>query len=136
MKILVVEDEYPVQRLAGMILRDEGHEVVIAETCDEGLTMLMDEKPDFVMTDLNTPGQAKGWDVYQAAQAAQIPVLMVSAGLQGGYHEKATELALPYYELLSKPFSIPALPSAIERTLIAARAVGLDKNAPAASQES
>ena len=90
------------------MLRDEGHDAVLAADGVEGL-QLLDPKPDLVILDLALPGM-DGYEVLRTMKADPttdaIPVLVVSAkrfeppaGLEG------------IVAALQKPFDLPLLPA-------------------------
>jgi DNA-binding response OmpR family regulator len=52
MKILIVEDEENLRRLYKEEFEEEGHEVIVAGTGEEGVALLEREKPDLVTLDV------------------------------------------------------------------------------------
>jgi DNA-binding response OmpR family regulator len=52
MKILIVEDEENLRRLYKEEFEDEGHEVIVAETGEEGVGLFERKKPDVVTLDV------------------------------------------------------------------------------------
>lgn len=108
LRILAIEDDADTREMYARMLRDEGHEAILAADGVEGL-QLMDPKPDLVMLDLSLPGM-DGYDILRAMKAdpttAEIPVLVVSvnrfdrpAGVPG------------FVAALRKPFDLPLLPA-------------------------
>lgn len=90
------------------MLRDEGHEAILAADGVEGL-QLLDPKPDLVILDLALPG-LDGYDILRAMKAdptlSAIPILVVSA----------SRFELPagvdgFVAALRKPFDLPLLPA-------------------------
>jgi len=79
-RILVVDDEPAIRDTMRMILEYEGHEVLVAGSGPEGLTIAERESPDLVFLDIKMPG-ADGLEVLSRLRAANeaIPVVMVSA---------------------------------------------------------
>ena len=55
-RILVVEDDAALRRIAEYRLADAGYEVLLAEDGRAGLAMFADRSPDLVVTDLRMPG--------------------------------------------------------------------------------
>ena len=55
-KILVIEDEKNLRHLYKQDLEIDGHEVVTAETAEEGLQKMESEGPDLVILDIRMPG--------------------------------------------------------------------------------
>jgi CheY-like chemotaxis protein len=108
LRILAIEDDAATRDMYGRLLRDEGHEPVLAADGVEGL-QLLDPRPDLVILDLGLP-DLDGYEVLRTIKAdpstCDIPVLVVSAsafvrpaGLQG------------FIAALRKPFDLPLLPA-------------------------
>lgn len=55
-KVLVVDDNAENRALARATLEDEGYEVVLAATGEEGIKAFETEKPDCVLLDVRMPG--------------------------------------------------------------------------------
>jgi len=90
------------------MLRDEGHEAILAADGVESL-QLLDPKPDLVILDLALPGM-DGYDVLKTMKADPstrgIPILVVSAKP----FEPPPDLA-GFIAALRKPFDLPLLPA-------------------------
>ncbi|HEX9785178.1 MAG TPA: response regulator [Opitutaceae bacterium] len=56
MKILVIEDNPTDARLAGAVLRIDGHHVTDSPSGEGGLSAAMSERPDVILLDLRLPG--------------------------------------------------------------------------------
>jgi CheY-like chemotaxis protein len=93
----------------GRLLRDEGHDAILAADGVEGL-QLMDPKPDLVILDLSLPGM-DGYDVLRAIKAdpatAEIPVLVVSVHR----FDRPADVSGGFIAALRKPFDLPMLPA-------------------------
>jgi len=83
-RILVVDDELPIQQLIVALLRDEGYDVRFAGSGRGALTALETEQPDLVLLDLMLP-DGDGWEVLHTMQAQPrlqaIPVVVMSVGV-------------------------------------------------------
>ena len=108
LRILAIEDDPDTREMYRRMLRDEGHDPILAADGVEGL-QLLDPKPDLVILDLVLPGM-DGYDVLRTIKAdpttADIPVLVVSA--------KAFDRpgdVLGFVAALRKPFDLPLLPA-------------------------
>lgn len=67
-RILVVEDEQQLARMAGLVLRQRGHDVAVAASVEEALGYLKEQPFDLVISDLGLgPGQ-NGWDLAEAVR--------------------------------------------------------------------
>jgi signal transduction histidine kinase/CheY-like chemotaxis protein len=78
-RVLVIDDEPFVRDTLGEILRQQHHQVVVADDGVSGLARFRETPFDLVMTDLAMPGMS-GWQVAQAVKAArpQVPVVLVT----------------------------------------------------------
>ncbi len=106
-RILVVDDELPIQQVIGDLLRDEGYEVRFAGSGRGTLTALETEQPDLVLLDLMMP-DGDGWEVLHTMQAQPqlqgIPVVVMSVGV--GPQHRLDGVSVPF---LSKPFDLERL---------------------------
>src|SRR4026209_2978659 len=78
--ILIVEDEYAVARGIQYALQQEGYEVTVARSGEEGLEIATRSAPDPVLLDVRLPG-LDGFEVLRRLRAAgaKSPVLMLTA---------------------------------------------------------
>jgi len=92
----------------GRMLKDEGHDALLAADGLEGL-QLLDPKPDLVILDLALPGM-DGYEVLRTMKAdpttERIPVLVVSAKRFDAPGQRSDVFAT-----LQKPFDLPLLPA-------------------------
>jgi DNA-binding response OmpR family regulator len=81
-KILIVDDDPDMRSLYRLVLRQEGMEVVEAESGREALDKIQAEKPALVLLDIMMP-EMDGYEVCRRLRAdpetACLPVLMFSA---------------------------------------------------------
>ena len=108
MRILAIEDDTDTREMYRRMLRDEGHDPILAADGVEGL-QLLDPKPDLVILDLALPG-LDGYEVLRAMKAdpstCDIPILIVSAT----QFERPVEVD-GFVAALRKPFDLPLLPA-------------------------
>jgi len=117
-KILVVDDEPDVLRLASIILESEGYMVVTASSGEEALRMVSEGKPDLVLLDVVMPGLS-GLDVCRELKRREetrgIPVIMFTAlGSEVDMMLARGEKADGY---ILKPFTRRLLLEKVERSL-------------------
>jgi DNA-binding response OmpR family regulator len=113
--VLVVEDDPAIRALLQDVLRDSGYTVALAETGDQALEHMREQRPDLVLLDLMLPGM-NGWTFLRTRerdrQLATVPVLVISAaGSTGTGH--AQELGAPVF--LDKPFDVVELLTEVNR---------------------
>lgn len=81
-RIVIVEDNKEVSRLADKILRGAGHIVITAEDGESGLTTIFENHPDLVLMDLGLPdieGQTVVALLRQQEHLADIPLIAFTA---------------------------------------------------------
>jgi len=71
-KVLVVEDDQGLRKLVAQKLRDAGVDAIEAETGQQALTLLKENKPNLVLLDIMLPGGMNGFDVLEQAKANPI----------------------------------------------------------------
>lgn len=60
-KVLVIEDDQDILGLLARHLRAMGHEVVLAQTGEQGLDLALADPPDAVVVDIVLPGKDGRW---------------------------------------------------------------------------
>ena len=79
-KILVIDDDSMIIKLAGFMLKKMGHEVISAKNGLEGIEVLNAEKPDLVLLDVLMPG-VDGFETFERIKAgAYVPPVCFITG--------------------------------------------------------
>src|SRR5438876_507040 len=79
-RILVVDDEPPIQRILRRNLTMSGYDVLIAENGEQAIDFVRLHQPDLILLDLWLPGEMDGMSVcMQVRQWTQVPIIVVSA---------------------------------------------------------
>jgi two-component system OmpR family response regulator len=131
MKILIVEDEPTVAQLINKGLAQEGHECVITQNGEEGLSLALDSEKqhlfDVIILDRMLP-KLDGLEVLQQLRQANVntPTLFLSA--KNKVDDKVTGLRAGADDYLTKPFAFEELLARVE--LLASRAASAAKNVP------
>ena len=114
--ILIVEDEFAVARGIEYALQQEGYDVRIARSGEEGLEYATQQAPDLVVLDVRLPG-FDGFEVLRRLRAAgsKAPVLFLTA--RDDEVDKVIGLELGADDYLTKPFSLLELMSRIKALL-------------------
>ena len=102
-KILVVDDEYSNAEVLGLILADEGFDVLCASNGQEGLERVQQFLPDLIMLDFMMPvlnGAEMGRALRSAPETRSIKILMNSALPEASVRAHFTD----YDAYLRKPF--------------------------------
>jgi CheY-like chemotaxis protein len=123
--ILLVEDNADNRMIYGTILRHFGHEVVEAETGEDGVRLARELLPGLVLMDVAMPG-IDGWEATRILKAdpstARIPVLALTAHAMAEDRKRAEEAGCDAY--LAKPVEPRRVVQEVERLL--ARAAAAD----------
>ncbi|HEX8991314.1 MAG TPA: response regulator transcription factor [Anaerolineales bacterium] len=115
MKALVVDDDLALADVVSFTLRRAGYEVVAANDGLAALTRWEQEKPDFIILDLNLP-KLSGLDVCRRIRAqSDVPILILSVRSEDD--DIVTGLDQGADEFIVKPFSPRQLIAHIEAVL-------------------
>jgi DNA-binding response OmpR family regulator len=114
-KILVVDDEPKIVRLARDYLEKNGFRVIAAEDGDSALAVARREKPDLIVLDLMLPGM-DGLDVCRTLRReSDVPIVMLTARSEESDQLVGLELGADDY--ITKPFSPRALVARVRAVL-------------------
>ena len=117
-KVLIADDEIHIIHVITIKLRNNGYDVISAESGDKAFSLACEEKPDIIVTDFQMPGMT-GLELVrklrQNEATKDIPVIMLTA--RGFAVEDKEKRELDISELLSKPFSPKDLLRSIEDIL-------------------
>jgi CheY-like chemotaxis protein len=117
-RLLVVDDDLLLRRLAVRVLAKYGHTVSEAENGREALRLIDRQPPDLVVLDLEMP-EMPGLEVLRAlrskAATAHLPVLILTASSNEAVTSASFEAGATDY--LMKPFSIPQLTARVHACL-------------------
>jgi DNA-binding response OmpR family regulator len=108
MRLLVIEDEYPMRNALCETLQAEGYRVITAEDGTTGLARALGERPDLILLDVMMPGLS-GYDLCRTLRhhGRATPVLMLTA--RGQVDDRVTGLDCGADDYLVKPFSMKEL---------------------------
>jgi two-component system response regulator AtoC len=114
-RILVVDDERNMLRLAEMMLERAGYEPLMAPNAAEALDLLAARRVDLVLTDLKMPGGMNGIDLLREMRRREIPapvVIMTAFGTIKGAVEAMRHGASDF---VLKPFDIESIETVIAK---------------------
>lgn len=114
-KILVVEDDCDVSAILSQILVMDGHDVHLAPNGEDGMRQVHENKPDFVILDiempvLSGPGMVLRMFAHNCG-LEKVPIILMSGHVD--LHQIAEEVGTPY--TLAKPFRIEDLFALLRR---------------------
>ena len=114
-RVLVIEDEPDLARLAGLYLEREGLSCTLAPTAEEALGLLDAGRFDLVILDINLPGM-DGFEFLRALRRDnRVPVMVVSA--REGDEDIVLGLGLGADEFISKPVAPRVLAARVQALL-------------------
>jgi two-component system KDP operon response regulator KdpE len=101
-RILLVDDEVPIQRALAPLLRSRGYEIEVCGTGRDAIDLVRREPPDLIVLDLGLP-DIDGTEVCRLVrQEFTIPIIVLSA--RGAESDKVSALDLGADDYVTKPF--------------------------------
>ncbi len=121
-RILVVDDEPPIQRILRRNLTVSGYEVLVAEDGKQAVEIALRQQPDLILLDLCLPGDLDGLDVCKQIRCTmqKTPIIILSAIIEEKQKVRALDLGADDY--LTKPFSNEELQARVRACLRRANA--------------
>jgi two-component system cell cycle response regulator DivK len=117
-KILLIEDNAHNRYLTKFLLEQHGHEILQAETGQQGLEMAAELIPDLILLDIQLPGM-DGHAVASALkgnpQLKSIPIIAVTSYAMAGDREKCLAAGAEGY--IEKPINPESFVTEVERFL-------------------
>jgi two-component system KDP operon response regulator KdpE len=115
-RLLVVDDEPPIQRILRRNLSMGGYDVLVADNGKQAVEMVQLHQPDLILLDLCLPGEFDGLEVCrQVRQLVQTPIIILSAVTEEKQKVEALDLGADDY--LTKPFSNDELQARVRACL-------------------
>jgi DNA-binding response OmpR family regulator len=115
-RILLVDDEQPIQTLLSFPLQRDGYEVVVAADGREALLRYDEQPPDLVVLDVMLP-RMDGLEVCKRlrAKGSTVPIIMLTA--RSEEIDKVLGLELGADDYITKPFSMREFRSRVKAAL-------------------
>ena len=104
MKILVVDDDLDLLGLIAYALRQAGYLVLESSDGLSAWRLLLEERPDLVVLDVNLPGK-NGLDILRDARAAGLNTPIILLTVLAAEEDQVRGLDLGADDYLTKPFS-------------------------------
>ena len=125
-RILLVDDEAPIQRAIAPLLRSRGYDIEVTGTGEDALKAVRDRPPDLIILDLGLP-DIEGTEVCrQIRHESSMPIVVLSA--RGAEADKVAALDLGADDYVTKPFGAEEL---LARIRVALRRVFSQDESPA-----
>lgn len=117
--VVVVDDEEDSLEVAEIILLEYGANVHTASNGEEGLKIVREVRPHFVISDLSMPVM-DGWGFISAMQAdrelTDIPVIALTAHAMVGDRERA--ITAGFHNYLTKPLTVNTFMADLVKLLV------------------
>ena len=115
-RILVVDDEYLIRWSLQQNLVEQGYEVLLAASAEEGLAFMEHEEPDLVLLDIQLPGMS-GMDLLLGIkeQKPDCAVIMVTATADLSVAVKAMKDGA--FDYIPKPFNLDEVRLVVDKAL-------------------
>ena len=116
--ILIIEDNAANMKLASMLLRNVGHQVVCAADAETGLMLARSELPALILMDVQLPGMdglAATGLLKRDPRTAGIPIIALTAMAMQSDREKSRVAGCDAY--IAKPLRYQELYAAIDKLL-------------------
>ena len=121
--ILIVEDNAKNMKLVRDVLQHHGHTTLEAETGEAGLNLVLKERPDLVLMDIQLPdidGTTVLARIREDTSFDAMPVLAVSASVMPDEQQRIVRSGFDGF--IAKPISIKPFLAAVPRALTEGRA--------------
>ncbi len=109
-KVLVIEDNRDNMRLISYALGRAGYEVISAETGEKGIELAINEKPLFILVDINLPG-IDGLETTRRIRNSdtdcKVPIIAITSHAMYGDRDRILEAGCSaYFEKPIDPITI------------------------------
>ncbi|NDJ21677.1 response regulator [Nostoc sp. B(2019)] len=113
--ILVVEDSLSELKLISHFLRDRGYNIIKATSAKEALEIVLEEKPNAIITDVIMPGMS-GFELCRFLNRnptnQKVPIIICSSKNQAIHHLWARKQGADAY--ITKPYTLEQLLNVIQ----------------------
>ena len=116
-RVLVVDDEPQIARLAQMALAAEGHEVVLAASGEDALARLAEQPFDLVVSDVGMGEGMNGWELVERGRALYPSIHWLLATGWGATIDSDEARSRGIEAVLAKPYRVGALRALVRDTL-------------------
>lgn len=114
-RVLVIDDEPQIRKFIDISLRSQGYKTQLAETGEQGLSILASKGADVVILDLGLPDRDGQEVLRELRQWSQAPVIVLT--VRSSEEEKVALLDAGANDYVTKPFGIEELMARIRAFL-------------------
>lgn len=122
-KILIVEDDNSICGFLETVLTTAGYQVLIAQTCAQGIMMHASHVPDLVVLDMGLPDMDGETFLRETRKTSTTPVIVLSA--RSDESDKVSALDLGANDYITKPFGTAELQARVRAALRISRGMDL-----------
>jgi two-component system response regulator AtoC len=115
-RILIVDDEEVIRNSIALYLRQEGYQVDVSATGEEGLRRIEEMSPDLVLLDVKLPTLG-GLDVLTRAKALKDDLIVIMITAFGSIESAVQAMKAGAYDYISKPLDLDELDVTIRKGL-------------------
>lgn len=116
-RILVVDDEASMRRMLEILFKEEGYEVVTADSAEAALQALARKPFDLVLSDIRMPGLT-GLDLLRRLKEEESSTEVVLMTAYASTESAIEALKLGAFDYITKPFQVEELRAVVERVMI------------------
>lgn len=116
-RILIVDDEAPIREVLSASLSDEGYQVKVARSGEEGLRMIEEYKPSLVFLDIWMPGSMDGIEVLRVARSRFTGLEFIIMSGHGTIETAVRAVKLGAWDFVEKPLSLDRIQILIHNIL-------------------
>ncbi|CAM4252275.1 hypothetical protein KESI111651_10325 [Kerstersia similis] len=106
-RVLIIDDEPQIRKFIDISLRSQGYATLLAETGQQGLSLLAGQGADIIILDLGLPDMDGSEVLADLRQWSQVPVIVLT--VRSGEQEKVDLLDLGANDYVTKPFGVDEL---------------------------
>lgn len=117
LRVLVVDDEPSLARMAALMLGQHGHQVVAATSGEEAMQHLLEQSFDVVISDLGMGEGMSGWDLAREVQRQWPGTAFILATGWGAQIEQQESRKRGVSRVVAKPYRLADLAQALEAVM-------------------
>jgi ActR/RegA family two-component response regulator/two-component sensor histidine kinase len=115
LRVLVVEDEQQLARMAALVLGQRGHHVQVAESFEQAMAHLEREPAELIISDLGLGSGKNGWDLAEEVRARWPGTRFVLVTGWGAAIDPAHAAERGVHQVIAKPYRIADLRDIADR---------------------
>ncbi len=108
-RVLVIEDNCDAAEVLGIWLKTFGHDVRIANSGEEGVSVAADWHPHIVVSDIGLPGEKDGYAVARALRGSNSAPYLIALSGYGNPRAKAQAHEAGFDAYVTKPLDVSDL---------------------------